>query len=59
MILMKYALNKKKQPWFKNFRKPLKIAHINFSKKIKLGGNFFKFQHIYAINNKLPNVYSG
>lgn len=58
MILMKYALNKKNQPWFKNFRKALKIAHINFSKKIELRGNFFKFQHIYA-NNKLPNVYSG
>lgn len=26
---MKYALNKKKHPWYKNFRKPLKIAHIN------------------------------
>lgn len=34
MILIKYdALNQKIHPWFKNFRKPLKIAHIHFSKK--------------------------
>lgn len=34
MNLIKYdALNKKIHPWCKNVRKPLKIAHINFSKK--------------------------
>lgn len=58
MILMKYVLNKKNQFWFKNFRKLLKIVYINFFKKIKLGGNFFKFQYIY-VNNKLFNVYLG
>lgn len=58
MILMKYVLNKKNYFWFKNFRKLLKIVYINFFKKKKWRGNFFKFQYIY-VNNKLFNVYLG
>lgn len=50
---MKYALNKKNHPWFKNFRKPLKIAHINFSKK-KNGEIIFSNFSIFMLITNCP-----
>lgn len=59
MILMKYALNKKKTILGLRILETVEDStHQFFPPQKKLRGNFFKVQHIYA-NTKLPNVYSG